>query len=247
MTLETAVRNNRDVVVATFDIFAKQMRDDIKLTVTDKDGNPKHLEYKGEDITSGYHYCAEDFVRAVDANSQDELLKDLVHKMNWFGLYAQQVFNYNPVAFDKPQVIEDFNDEVLEEYKVQNTGNAEGIGYTSGSLMLDSDTGIRVFFTVEDNHSIDEYTFTVDGTEVEPMLQTGKKYFVTIKNMAAKELNVWHTIEVTDSNNNTLTTKYCGLSYTYAVVTNANAPDTLKNLCRAVYLYWDGAYKFFNQ
>ena len=89
-----------------------------------------------------------------EENATDEKLIDLVHKMNWYGLYAQKQFNYNPVDFEEPAVITNFNDAVLSDYAVQNTGTAEGIKYTSGSLQLDSDTGIKVNYTLTGTDTI---------------------------------------------------------------------------------------------
>ena len=245
--LPTAVRSGRECRLVTVDIFAKQMRDAITVTVLDKDGNPKYLEYKGTDVTDGFTFHVADYVKLAEDNSDDALLIDLVHKMNWYGLYAQKQFNYKPVEFEEPAEITNFNDAVLNDYAVQNTGTAEGIEYTSGSLQLDSDTGVRVYYTLTGTDAISDYTFKVDGTEVQPALRGGKKYYVTVNGMAAKDLNTVHTITVTDKTGNTLTTEYSGLTYTYSVVSNANAPKTLKDLCRSIYLYWDAANKYFNQ
>ena len=244
-TMETAVRSGRTCRLVTVDTFAKQMRDDIVVKVHEEDGTPKYLEYEGEDVTDGYVFHIEDYVKSVEEKATDEKLIDLVRKMNWYGLYAQKQFNYNPVEFEEPAVITDFNDAVLNDYAVQNTGTAEGIEYTSGSLQLDADTGIKVNYTLTGTEDISTYTFTVDGTEVEPKFVSGKRYCVTFKGIPAKKLNEWHTITVTDRNGNTLTTKYSGLTYTYSVVSNASAPDTLKDLCRSIYLYWEAAYNYF--
>ena len=245
LTMETATRSGRLCRVVSVDTFAKQMRDDIVVKVHEEDGTPKYLEYKEEDVTDGYVFHVEDYVKSVEENATDEKLIDLVHKMNWYGLYAQKQFKYNPVEFEEPAVITNFNDAVLNDYAVQNTGTANGITYTSGSLQLDSDTGIKVNYTLTGTDTISDYTFTVDGTAVQPKLVSGKKYYVTYKGIPAKKLNEWHTVTVTDKAGNTLTTKYCGLTYTYSVVSNASAPDTLKDLCRSIYLYWEAAYNYF--
>ena len=244
---DKAVKGGRECRVVTVDLFVKQLRDDIQLTVQDLDGNPKYLEYRGTDVTDGYHYCAEDYVTAVEENADDALLIDLVHKMNWFGLSAQEQFNYNSVYFSYPDEITNLDDTAADAYKVRNTGAAEGIEYASGSLQLDSDTGIRVYFTVDDGYSIDDYTFVVNDKKVKPVLKSGNKYYVTIKGIAAKELNKWHTITITDKAGNTLTTEYCGLSYVCAVLNSGSAPYTLYYLCKSIYLYWDAAYQYFNR
>ena len=240
-------RNGRLCRFISVPTFAKQMRDEITITVTDKEsGDPKYLEYRGEDKTDGFVYKVEDYVKAVEENSDDEDLKDLVHKMDNYGKYAQTQFNYNLGSFDEAEKIENFDDSVLEQYAIKKDGTVEGLTYTNGSLELESDTGIRLYYIVESGHDISEYTFEVDGATVTPVKKSGRKYYVAIKGIAARQMNEVHTVTVTDGSNNKITVEYSGLSYPAAVVTNDAAPATLKDLCRSIYLYWEAAYNYFN-
>ena len=79
-----------------------------------------------------------------------------------------------------------------------------------------------------------------------PVLKSGRRYYVAIKGIAARQMNEWHTVTVTDAADNTITTKYSGLSYPAAVVASDAASDTLKNLARSIYLYWEAAHNYFN-
>ena len=240
-------RNGRACRFVAVPTFARQMRDEITITVTDKEtGAKKYLEYKGEDKTNGFVFKVEDYVKLVEENSDDELLLDLVHKMDNYGKYAQIQFAYRTDTFDGAEEIKDFDDNLLKQYAMSNEGTAEGISYTSGSLELQSDTGIRLYYTLEKGHSISEYTFTLDGEEVTPVLKSGRRYYVAIKGIAARQMNEWHTVTVTDAADNTITTKYSGLSYPAAVVASDAASDTLKNLARSIYLYWEAAHNYFN-
>ena len=241
--------NKKPCRIVSIDTFAKQMRDDIRVTVT-KTGTTelKYLEYKGNPVTAGLHYKIEDYFKAAEANSTDESLIDLVHKIDNYGKYAQIQFNnYNRESFDEADPIpEDYNDSRLTPYLVNNAGSASGIEYTSGSLELESDTGLRVYYKLTGSDAIGSYTFKVDSTKVTPV-KKGTQYYVSIKNIPARLMSKAHTVTVTDKAGNTLTTTYSGLSYPAAVTAAAAAPETLKNLCRAIDLYAEAALAYFGE
>ena len=166
--------------------------------------------------------------------------------MDNYGKYAQTQFNYNLGSFDEAEKIENFDDSVLEQYAIKKDGTVEGLTYTNGSLELESDTGIRLYYTVESGHDISEYTFKVGSTTVTPVKKSGRKYYVAIKGIAARQMNEVHTVTVTDGSNNKITVEYSGLSYPAAVVASDAASATLKDLARSIYLYWEAAYNYFN-
>ena len=241
--------NKKPCRIVSVDTFAKQMRDDIKVTVT-KTGTTdlKYLEYKEAPVTEGLHYKIEDYFKAAEANSTNESLIDLVHKIDNYGKYAQIQFNnYNRESFDEADPIpEDYDDSRLTPYLVKNAGSATGLQYTSGSLELESDTGLRVYYKLTGTDAISTYTFKVDGTKVTPV-KKGTQYYVSIKNIPARLMNKPHTVTVTDKAGNTLTTTYSGLSYPAAVLASDIAPESLKNLCRAIDLYAEAALAYFGE
>lgn len=235
----------RVVSVAT---LAKQMRDEITVTVTKKDTTEKkYLEYKDANVTDGLVFKIEDYVKLVEANSTNAKLIDLVHKMDNYGKYAQTQFKYNLDSFDKADDIpSDYQDSRLTPYLVNNAGSVTGLAYASGSLELESDTGLRVYYNLTGTDAISTYTFTVDGKKVTPT-KKGTQYYVSIKNIPARLMSKSHTIVVTDKSGNQLTTIYSGLSYPAAVVASSAAPDSLKNLCRSIDLYAEAALIYFGE
>ena len=235
----------RVVSVAT---LAKQMRDEITVTVTKKDATEKkYLEYKDADVTNGMVFKIEDYVKLVEANSTNAKLIDLVHKMDNYGKYAQTQFKYNLDSFDAAESIpSDYKDSRLTPYLVNNSGSVTGLAYASGSLELESDTGLRVYYNLTGTDAISTYTFTVDGKKVTPT-KKGTQYYVSIKNIPARLMSKSHTIVVKDKAGKTLTTTYSGLSYPAAVVASSAAPDSLKNLCRSIDLYAEAALTYFGE
>ena len=245
---EPKTMDGKDCVVVSVSTFAKQMRDDIQITVQDRETEaPKYLERNEKDVTEGFHFKVADYVKLAEANSDDPALLDLVHKMDNYGRYAQIQFKYNLGSFDQADPIEDFDDSELEKYKVWNEGSVDGLEYMAGSLELESDTGIRVYYKLQEGADISNYTFTVDGGPAQPVHKKGNQYYIAVKGIPARLMHKPHIIAVTDQAGNTLTTTYRSLSYPAAVVASDAAPESLKNLCRSIDLYAEAALTYFGE
>ena len=236
----------RIVSVAT---FAKQMRDDIKVTVT-KTGTTdlKYLEYKDEDVTNGMIFKIEDYVKLVKEKSTDEKLIDLVNKMDNYGKYAQIQFNYNLDSFDKADDIPaDYDDSRLEQYAAVNNDNGiTGLEFSAVSLELESDSGVRVYYNLTGSDKIGTYTFKVDGKPATPV-KKGSLYYVAVKGIPARLMHKPHTVVVTDKDGKTLSTEFSALTYSSRVVANENATESLKNLARSIDLYAEAALTYFGE
>ena len=116
-----------------------------------------------------------------------------------------------------------------------------GISYASGTLVLESKTLVRHYFTLSEG-SIEDYTFTVDGTEVEPTAK-GTRYYIEFGGFGAKSLDKARIITVTDKNGNSASYSYSPMNYAYLAVHSDN--QALKDLSRAMYLYFMAAKDYF--
>ena len=168
--------------------------------------------------------------------------------MSDYGNKAQFLFNYNVenvVDLYNSDAINAVTANDLVPYKrVTTKTDRTGIKYTYVNLTLESVTTARLFFTVNEG-TIDDYSFTLNGMPVTPFL-TSNGYAVEIPNIAAKDLDLMNTVEVSDSEGVCLTVRYSALSYAYLVV-NTNNLDDIKNIeaCKALYLYNQAANDYF--
>lgn len=178
----------------------------------------------------------------VIANSSKESLVNLVKAMLNYGAAAQVKFNYNTDKLVNADMAD--ADKALPEtvdasaYASSLTGAEDGITVTSTSLLLQSETKIRIYFTLADGKSIADYTFTVDGKEVTPVA-SGSEYYIEKTNVAAKDLDTFYSFQLGG-----LTLNYCALSYVNQVQkysTDAN----LLNLVKALYTYNQAANAYF--
>ena len=126
--------------------------------------------------------------------------------------------------------------DALAEYKNKLDGSVTGLSITAISLNLESTTEINIKFELDPDHSIDEYSFTLDGTDVTPVSAGSNAYMVTVYNIAANKLDNMHTFSVT-AGDEALTAQCCALGYCYNVLKNNYLSAEMQNTCKALYLY----------
>ena len=113
----------------------------------------------------------------------------------------------------------------------------EGITYYGSSLILESETTIRHYFTLADDKNISDFAFTVDGEEVTPVAKQGC-YYIDIENISAEKLGTAFTVSI---NGEDVITGYSALSYAMKVLESENTNANLKNLVKALYIYYHNA------
>ena len=126
----------------------------------------------------------------------------------------------------------------VSEYAHSIIGFEEGIKITSATLLLESGTTLRVYFKLTGDKTIDEYTFYVDGVEVEPV-QKNDRYYVELDNLAAKNLDKMHTFSVGG-----LSLNYGVMSYIHNIVFSAPS-EAAVNAAKALYAYHVAMKAFF--
>ena len=174
----------------------------------------------------------------------DPELVSLMKAMLNYGAAAQLLFNHNVNDLANAGLSE--ADKVLADvdasgYAASVSGSEEGIALASASLMLETETSIRIYFKLTGSKTVDAFTFLVDGKEVKPV-QKGSEYYVEIANIAAQDLDAMHTVTVGG-----LTIRYGGLSYVNTVLNNqAIAGEALVNTAKALFAYNKLAESYFN-
>ena len=174
----------------------------------------------------------------------DPELVSLMKAMLNYGAAAQLLFNHNVNDLANAGLSE--VDKVLADvdasgYAASVSGSEEGIALASASLMLETETSIRIYFKLTGSKTIDAFTFFVDGKEVKPV-QKGSEYYVEIANIAAQDLDAMHTVTVGG-----LTVRYGGLSYVNQVIKNPQyATEAMTNAAKALFAYNKMAEDYFN-
>ena len=133
----------------------------------------------------------------------------------------------------------------LDSYKA--TG--EHLDRLGVSLLLESETELRIYFTPEAGKTVNDYSFSVVG--VGNQWTTGMaegKCYVAITGIEANELHNMYTVTITSKANGSLfASTTCGaFTYVKTVLEDNSQGEKLKNLVKAIYLYHAAAVEYGN-
>ncbi len=219
----------------TYAVAAKDMREDV--TISFFDGNDQRLplyDSAYDEIVGGsYTYTVGEYLAAVEGDaSQSAEMKALAGALSDYNACAELLFGTGtPMA---PSL----GDMDLSSYKATVTGDLPaGVTLTGMTLLLESETTLRVYFKLADGAALP--IVTVDGTDVSPVAKDGQ-YYIAIENIAATDLGVAHSIAIGDC-----TVSASALSYSAAVLANAADNEPLCNTAKALANYYTAAVAYF--
>jgi hypothetical protein len=154
--------------------------------------------------------------------------------------YARNFFQRDtsiPVVVDPITVSKD----LVKNYEAVIPAMPDGLTFDGMTLVMDSDTAVRVYFLLATGAEIKNYTFKVDGSTVTPVHTSGDEFYVEISDIWGMYLDQAHTVSVNDVEISNLS----ALSVVYRIVDNSNATDALKNAVMALYYYNLAAKDYF--
>jgi hypothetical protein len=218
----------------TCPVNAKNMTDTVSAQVMTADGA----------VGEGKSLAVVTYCNFMIQYGGDAALASLMKAMLNYGAAAQLLFNHNTGNLANAGLSE--ADKVLADvdasgYAASISGSEAGISVASASLMLETETSIRIYFRLTGSKTIDEFTFLVDGKEVTPVEKNGQ-YYVEITDIAAQDLDAEHAIAVGG-----IRIRYSGLSYVNTVMQNQSiAGEVLVNTAKALFAYNKLAESYFN-
>jgi hypothetical protein len=178
-------------------------------------------------------YC----LNKIEDNDSAEMVA-LAKAMLNYGAAAQILFNYNVENLANASLSD--ADKALADvdasaYKYSITGSEAGIKAKSATLVMESKVAIRVYFTLEEGASIEDYTFTINGVAVAPE-HNDKGYYIESEGIVAKQLDEMHEFCVGG-----ITVTYGALSYVNSKLTASEETELNINLAKALYAYYVAA------
>lgn len=199
-------------------------------------------------------YSVQEYAEAVlSDDGMSDATKEVVKALVNYGGYAQIRFNSeyvyaNEILDESDRELEDFTIDA-DAYVSGSSGELEGIQYYGSTLALDSCTAIRMYFILDDGSSIDDYTFTVAGTELVPVSNKGM-YYVDVENINAYGLGNMYTVTVTKSESagaDSITINYSVMSYVKNMCGRDTTAEKEKNILKALYWLYIKAVDFYNE
>ena len=245
----------------TCHVAAKEMQDTLTFTLYDGEGNQVSLwSSAGNEYTDdAFSYSVMRYIDTVRNGSasafglSDEkytALKNLVIAMSDYGSYAQTYFKYNTNTMAMVyNSMTGVTESSLRKYKYSESGSATGITFSGASLILETETSIRLQFLLDDadgdvsfDVSCDDYTGW--SYEIGKSSSDGRVRYVVIHGIPAQYLGSAFTVTATNAESETLTVSYSPMSYAYAVVYQSLA-ENLMDLTRSLYYYYDYSKLYF--
>ena len=218
----------------TFLISAKNMADNVNAQIVTSDGP----------VGDAKNLAVMTYCNYMIQYSTDTKLVSLMKAMLNYGAAAQILFNHNTDNLANASLSE--ADKALADvdasaYAHSVAGSEEGIQVYNATLLLETETSIRIYFKLTGSKTINQFTFQVNGQVVQAKAN-GELYYVEIPNIAAQHLDQMHTVTVGG-----LTIRYGGLSYVNQVIKNPQyATEEMTNTAKALFAYNKMAENYFN-
>ena len=227
---------------------SREMAEQVHIVVKNPDGTViKELDYSVKE------YC--DSVLDPDSGDPDSL-KALCRATLIYGTEASKFFSelyedgeYTPVI-DESSITADDLPDVPETFNAFSSESAcSSLRRMTVSLALASKTALNIYFTLNDNVSINDVTITVDGVAISvdsegditlTSMEDGR-YRLTIAGISAADLNKAYSIRIADASSYREIT-YSPLTYAYTYYND----EELGEVCRAFYNYYVTAIAFLN-
>jgi len=245
---DTETIPGKTLYIVSCDVAAKEMTDIIELQVY-PDGSEGT---KGTCYKCSVKDYADIILNNQNVNEYQQAAK-LVEAMLHYGGYAQKWFSYNlsklaDATLDSDDEMQNVTSGVLSQYRhsAEMSKLNDSISFEGVTLLLETNTALRFFFTLNDNVEIDDVNFVCNQKELEPFVITRnntKYYCVDINDISAQELDDSFDLVISyDGNEGTISA--CALSYCYEVLDNPSFVLPI-NLTKALYLYNVAAEEYF--
>lgn len=194
------------------------------------------------DGTSGGEqtFTIREYAEAIINGNFDDNTKNLAKHMLNYGAKSQTYFNYKTDDLANKTVGVPTNMEAVpnDGKKADKSGDEANIQFYGASLVLNSKTTLRFYFTLTEGKSISDFKFgeyTVHSRTTNGTLM----YFVDIDDIAPHQLNSDRSVAVTDSQgNDILTVTYNPMWYIQRQYHSTANSAKFKNLLQAMYNYY---------
>ena len=237
----SAMNGSHTYYAFTCYVNSLQMADTITATFHYGDGLTIEKSYSVKDYFTGY-----DDKVAQNPNAYSAEIRALIRAVADFGHHAQAFLaekNNLTLGTDYAEMTKCYTSsydaetidaikDAVADHKIVREKSAD-MGEITFSLVLDSATAIRVFFTPVSGYT-GPVTATLDGSAITPNLVNGR-YVIEITDIPAHELRTKHTIVVhTDSGDSRVTLS--ALSYVQ-ILLERYTDSVTQNAAAAIYFY----------
>ena len=208
-----------DNYILNVKVAAAQMTDTIALTVKN-----------GEAVVHTGEYSVRQYAETILQGNYDDSVKQMVLQMLNYGAAAQKYFGYKTTSPANAGYELDSQAEVSNEVPaIAPEGSAEGVTLYGMSLVFESKTAVRFYFTGD----VSGHEFKVNDTVLSPVSKNSMHY-VEVGNINPQDLDKQITVTV----DGTLSVSYSPMNYIVRQYNSSNSSDELKALVQVMYGYY---------
>lgn len=211
----------------TTNVAAAQMTEAIKIQVV-----------TSEAAGSEFIYSVRKYADSILANSDDQLLVNLVKAMLNYGGNAQDFFSYNMGNMADANIsILSHEIPYTSDLAAIKTGSSDKVSYYGSSLVHEHQTGLRFYFksTDADIKGL-KFTASIGDIVIDDDMYVVKNagmYYVEVSDIAPQDLCDLITISVDG-----LTVSYSPFYYIHRMYFKNTSSEELRNLMAAMYNYY---------
>lgn len=199
-----------------------------------------------------YSYSVYDYASKILAEPESSEYKSsapLIKAMLNYGGYAQTYFNENTDALANKGLYNKTNDPVLttnttvsKDYNYAAFNNNMGVSFLGGSLVLNSGTDLKLYYSMDDKNMANNINVSVNGQNVAPEYD-GNIMCVRVPDISISSLGDTYNVKIS-VNGKEINQKYSAMTYMYKALNAQNSNTKLNNVVKALYLYNEAAKQY---
>ena len=199
-----------------------------------------------------YSYSVYDYASKILAEPESSEYKSsapLIKAMLNYGGYAQTYFNEKTDALANKGLYNKTNDPVLttnttvsKDYNYAVFNNNIGVSFIGGSLVLNSGTDLKLYYSINDQNMANNINVSVNGQNVAPEYD-GNIMCVRVPDISISSLGDTYNVKIS-VNGKELNQKYSAMTYMYKALNSQNSNTKLNNVVKALYLYNEAAKQY---
>lgn len=231
--LKDLTKDEKGRYKVTYKVTAIKVDQPISVKVVDADGNTLALSYKdgtaveNDVFVSGIYDYVE---RAKEDETITESAKTIINAMYTYGAYSVK-WKYGTDVPDDVDVLPVITKDSMAGYAPRRKGKSDSLKDMTMTLLLDSNTAMRVYFKSEDG--IANHVVKYGDSELKIRKKSKGKYYVMIDDIGARNLKKEYTVTFDDSS----TMTFSAISYAYIFLYSGIDDEGTLNVLRALYAY----------
>ena len=199
-----------------------------------------------------YSYSVYDYASKILAEPESSEYRSsapLIKAMLNYGGYAQTYFNEKTDALANKGLYNKTNDPVLttnttisKDYNYAAFNNNMGVSFLGGSLVLNSGTDLKLYYSMDDKNMANNIKVSVNGQNIAPEYD-GNIMCVRVSDISISSLGDTYNVKIS-VNGKEINQKYSAMTYMYKALNSQNSNTKLNNVVKALYLYNEAAKQY---